>query len=121
MLLIIDLQPSDPTCIYSTLKFVEDQARRIGIQTPCITFDQPLWYKAIAIIQEKKLNVVCRLGGFHLLMSFLGSIGCLMSGSGIEELLEQVYASNVIHHIVSGKAYARALRGHMLIHGKAIA
>ena len=116
MLPIIDLQPSDPTCIYSILKFVEDQARRIGIQTPCITFDQPLWYKAIAIIQENNLNIVCRLGGFHLLMSILGSIGFLMSGSGIEELLEQVYASNVIHHIISGKAYARALRGHMLIH-----
>ena len=62
------------------------------------------------------MDIVCRLGGFHLLMSFLGSIGHLMGGSGIEELLEQIYAANVIHHVLSGKAYARALRGHLLVH-----
>ena len=38
-----------------------------------------------------------------------------MGGSGIEELLEQIYASNVIHHILSGKAFSRALRGHLLV------
>ena len=113
---MIDLSPSDPTCIYSTLLFVSDQARNLGIKTPCLTFDQPLWFKATAIIEEKHLDIVCRLGGFHLLMSFLGSVGHLMGGSGLEELLEEVYAPNVIRHIVSGKAFARALRGHMLIH-----
>ena len=56
------------------------------------------------------------LGGFHTLMSFLGSIGHVMSGSGIDEVLEQVFATNVVPHILSGKAFARAVRGHMLIH-----
>ena len=62
------------------------------------------------------MNVVCRLGGFHLLMSFLGSIGQLMGGSGMDQLLEQIYAGNVIHHILSGKAFSRALHGHLLVH-----
>ena len=96
---------------------VSGQARTLGIKTLCLTFDQPLWFKAIAIIQEKNLDVICRLGGFHLLMSFLGSVGHLMGGSGLEEVLQEVYAPNVVAHIVSGKAFARALRGHMLIHG----
>ena len=56
------------------------------------------------------------MGGFHLLMSFLGSVGHVMSGTGIENMLEELYASNVTQHILSGKAYARALRGHFLIH-----
>ena len=116
MLPIIDLNPSNPTCLYSTLRFVESQAKALGIKTPCITFDQPLWYKAVGIIENENLNIVCRLGGFHLLMSFIGSIGHVMAGSGIEDALETVYASNVIHHILSGKEYARAVRGHMLIH-----
>ena len=92
MLPMIDLSPSDPTCIYSTLLFVRDQATALGIRTPCLTFDQPLWFKANAITEEKKLDVICRLGGFHLLMSFLGSVGHLMGGSGLEELLHEVYA-----------------------------
>ena len=40
---IIDLPPTDPTCIYSTLLFIVSQAQKLNIDTPCITFDQPLW------------------------------------------------------------------------------
>lgn len=60
-------------------------------------------------------NVVIRLGGFHTIMSFLGTIGELMGGSGIEEALQIVYAENTIPHMLTGKAYSRALRGHFLI------
>ena len=79
------------------------------------SFDQPLWYKTIEIIQGKKLNVASRLGGFHLLMSFLGSIDILMNWSGIEQLLGDMYTTNVIQHILSGKAYAQALCGQILV------
>ena len=70
MLPLIDLQPSDPTCIYSTLLFIKEQASNMNIKTPCVTFDQPLWAKATSIIAEKNLDIVFRLGGFHLLLSF---------------------------------------------------
>ena len=75
---IININPSDEHCIYSTLRFVEKQALQLNIETPCITFDQPLWLKAIEIVISTSMNMVCRLGGFHTLMSFLGSIGTLM-------------------------------------------
>ena len=60
-------------------------------------------------------QIVLKLGGFHALMSFLGSIGHLMSGLGLNDVLEVAYASNTIPHIMSGKAIARAVRGHTLI------
>ena len=85
MLPIIDLQPTNLNCIYSTLLFIRSQADKLSIKTPVVTFDQPLWYKASGIIANKGLNIVCRLGGFHTLMSFMGSIGYMMSGSGLEE------------------------------------
>ena len=31
------------------------------------------------IIEEEQLPIVCRLGGFHTFMSFLGSVGVLMN------------------------------------------
>ena len=37
-----------------------------------------------------------------------------MGGSGLEEVLTEVYAENSILHIISGKAYARAVRGYIL-------
>ena len=47
-------------------------------------------------------------------MSFLSSIGAITKGSGLEDLLAQVYAENCITHI-SGKAVSRAIRGHLLV------
>lgn len=49
------------------------------------------------------------------MMSYLGSIGHLMSGSGLQELLEVVYAPNSVVHMMSGKAVSRAVRGHLLV------
>ena len=80
----INFLPNDETCIFSTLLFVIEQARKQNIQTACITFDQPLWQKATGIIKEQNLDIVCRLGEFHTLMSYLGSIGNMMKGSGLE-------------------------------------
>ena len=81
-------------CIYSTLLFIQEQAKILNIVTPCITFDQLFWLKAVEIAKSKSINVVCRLGGFHLLISFMGRIGKVMECSGISELFEVVYSSD---------------------------
>ena len=65
LLPIIDLNPSNKSCIYSTLLYIKEQAAHLNIITPCITFDQPLWLKAVGIIEAKQMGIVCRLGGFH--------------------------------------------------------
>ena len=77
---IIDLNLSDETCIYSTLLFVIEEATKVNILLPRITFDQPLWEKSTSIIKEKNLQMVCWLDGFHILMSFLGSKVNLTNG-----------------------------------------
>lgn len=87
---IIDMNPSDSTCIYSTLMFVSEHARRHGV-TPIITFDQPLWWKALMIVESEPMGsdlkgIILRLGGFHTEMSFLGCIGHLMASSGLQEI-----------------------------------
>ena len=116
MLPLIDLNPNVLTCIFSTLLHVIDLAFKMNIPTPSITFDQPLWVKAIEIVQTKKLTIVVRLGGFHCLMSFTGSIGMYMEGSGIEKLLVQVYSGkSVVSHMIIGKALSRELRGLYLV------
>ena len=46
MLPIVDLKPSDESCIYSTLLYVIEQTSRLNQQAmPCVTFDQPLYIK----------------------------------------------------------------------------
>lgn len=84
------------------------------METPSITFDQPLWLKATGIIEEANLKIVCRLGGFHTMMSFLGSLGGMMRGSGLEDLFNEVYAEHSVPQLMSGKAVSCALCAHFL-------
>ena len=88
-------------------------------QRPAIvTFDYPIWIKAVDIVLENKLPIIVRLSGFHELKSYLGSIGNVMSGSGLEELVKLVYpctADVTATHIMDGSAYYKALRFHFLV------
>lgn len=116
---MIDLNPSDMSCIYSTLVFICNHAKKYST-VPVVTFDQPLWWKAAMLLENETTDsdvrqVVLKLGGFHIEMSFLGCIGSLMAESGITEALKTIYAENVIQHILSGKAVQRAVRAHQLL------
>ena len=75
-----------------------------NISTPCITLDQPLYIKAIDI-SKMAMNVVIRDGGFYTIMNFLGAVGHLMKGSGIEEVLGLVFGASTVEHVLSGKVY----------------
>lgn len=115
---MIDMNPNDLTCINSTLHFVSKEAKTHSF-TPILTFDQPLYWKAMHIVELEPMDsplksVILRLGGFHLEMSFAGCIGHMMDGSGLSELLESVYAPNTVSHMLNGKAIARAVRGYFL-------
>ena len=46
-------------------------------------------------------------------MRLLGAICNIMAGSGLQEVLEYVYATNIVDHMLSRKAIVRALRGHI--------
>ena len=114
---IINLNPSDESCIYSTLLFVEQQAKQLNVPSRCITFDQPLFIKAFEISKawtSKDINIVIRFGGLHLLMLFIGGTGTIMEGCGLAETMETIYAPNSVVHMLEDKAYVRALRCHLL-------
>ena len=43
-------------------------------------------------------------------MNFYGSVGYIMAGSGIQSLLELIYAEHTVPHIFFAKAFTRATR-----------
>ena len=114
LLSIINLHATDLSALYSLLLFVTEQCKILNIDMPCVTFDQQLYVKAFEIVSSMKMRIFVCLGGFHQLMSFLGSIGKVMEGSGLGTALETVYTPVTVSHMFSGKAYARAVRGHLL-------
>jgi len=117
----INAPPNDYDTIFTALLTGVEESKSLNQVTCLVTFDQPLYLKARDILASRPAdpalsNVVLRLGGFHLLMSFMGAIGYIMQGSGLTELFNTIYASNAIEKIMSGHAYARAVRAHMLAH-----
>ena len=116
---MIELTPSDPTCVRSTLEYIVNHASRYNT-TPVITFDLQLWWTAYMVIKAKPREsplrqIILILGGFPTEMSFLGFIGSLMAGTGLKEVMFQVYAEGSVDHMLSGKAVARAVSAHLLV------
>lgn len=116
----VNMDPGNLNTIYTALLFAAEKCKHY--KKPCIvTFDQPLFQKAVDIVtasNESNIvsSVIVRLGGFHTLMSFMGSVGNIMAGSGLEQLWSTVYAQNTVPHLMSGHAYSRALRAHFLVY-----
>jgi len=56
-------------------------------------------------------NVNLRLGGMHLLLGYVGSVGTLMHGTGLTEIMESAFSG--VSKMLSGKKFppnVRALR-----------
>ena len=64
--------------LYSKMCFIEQPSSLLNLKTACVTFDQPLWLKAVEIAMTMNLNVTCPFGAFHTIMSLVGSIGTII-------------------------------------------
>lgn len=116
----LNAPPGNPVTIYSVLI---DSVQRRGHKQRCsfVTFDQALYCKATEIVatcnsDSPLSSVIVRLGGFHLLMSYMGAIGYIMDGSGLQDGLSTIYARQSTEKMLTGHAYSRAVRGHILVH-----
>lgn len=114
----INAPPSDYNTLYTALENASRIVFKEGMKTCFITFDQPLYIKARDIVGATIFNqilIVVRLGGFHLLMSFMGCIGQIMGGSGLKSILSLIFAEGSVDKILNGHSYARAVRAHILL------
>ena len=53
--------------------------------------------------------MVIRLGGFHILMNYLGTIGKMIAGSAVDELLVE---SGLYSETTTTKQYNRGVQAH---------
>ena len=112
----IYLDPSNHSTLYTALIYAQRESSRYNRNYCIVTFDQPLFIKSVDIIaaSPESSNIIPRLGGFHLLMSFIAATGFIMAGSGLEQLWQTIYGSDGVTHMLDGHAYSRALRLHTL-------
>lgn len=113
---------TDLNTIYTVLSYSKNKCKDFDQKKIFVTFDQSLYIKAREIVAnyeksptENLNSIIVRLGGFHLLMSFMGCIGHVMSGSGLSTILSKIYAKKTVEKILEGHMYNRSVRAFTLI------
>ncbi|CAG9823189.1 unnamed protein product [Phaedon cochleariae] len=91
----------------------------LGYKYISLTADQQLYCKLLELrwsSPEFKERIILRMGGLHIAMNFLHTIGQHMAGSGLSEIwLESgILAEGSATKVLEGKAYAKAMRAHKL-------
>ena len=109
---IIDGDPNDHSTIYTALlRCIEKEKPNISV----ITFDLPLWLKSVDIILSRNLPIIPRIGGFHLLKSFLGTFGAIFADSGLRDIVQLIYPDEIdADSINNGNSYDKAIRAHLM-------
>ena len=108
---LIDMTPSDPATIMTAMMEAQKLTKRTGQTFKIMTEDQQLYRVMINVLwayPEMFTNFIPRLGGMHLLMSFVGSVGTLMAGSGLEEVLKSVFGG--VSRMLTGKTFPQNIR-----------
>lgn len=59
-LTMVDLNPNDPSCVYSALLYIIKQSKKQNLHTTVVTFDQSLYLKAHLVEKAENIQVVCR-------------------------------------------------------------
>jgi hypothetical protein len=102
-----------------TLNTVVKKCMHVAIvleqQYTIITVDQALYCKLVELkwaIPEYREKLVVQLGGLHISMCFLKTIGDRMKGSG---LVDSWIENGLLRpNAANGKAYKRAMRAHKI-------
>ena len=109
--------PTNPDVVKEALKICMKSSEKLGLKHTVVRQDQ-------AINTQRKentdnfTNLILRLGGFHLLMNYLGAVGKFMSGSGLSDILVQskVMLEGTVNKVLSGKGYYQAINADMRMH-----
>lgn len=113
---LIDMTPSDPdtmmTALHEAKRLTEERAQKYAI----FTSDQQLYKVAVDVkwaYPNEFADVIIRLGGMHMLMSFVGAVGTLMEGTGLAEIIESTFAG--VNKMLSGKKFPQNVRAMRLV------
>ena len=91
---LIDMSPADPSTMMTALVEANRLTSEAGQEFTIFTCDQQLYrvsFQVIWVYPEQFSNVVLRLGGMHMLMSFVSAVGSQMGESGLAEVMNAGY------------------------------
>ncbi len=112
---LIDMTPSDPTTMKTTILEARRLTEKAGQVATIFTADLQLFCVGLNVKwADPELfgeNFILRLEGMHFLMSYVGAVGVLMAGSGLEKVMKAAFGG--VTKMLTGKNFpqnTRALR-----------
>ena len=110
---IIDSNPND----YSTINTALLRCIQLEkLSYVVITFDLLIWSNAVDLILSQRMPIISRLGGFHLLKSYVATFGVIFADSGLHDIIKLIYVGELTaDSILNGNSYDKANRMHFLI------
>ena len=110
---MLDMIPSETDSIKTTTVQAQELTTLTGQGWTLVIFknDQELHKVAVHIKwvdRDLFSNFIPRLGRMHLLMSFVGEVGVLMAGSGLQELLQSTFAG--VRKMLNGNKFPQNVR-----------
>ena len=113
---LIDMIPSHPDTIKTALCEAIRITKKAGQEWTVFTNDQQLYKVAVQLTWSHTPlfdEVLPRLGGMHFLMSFVGAVGTLMAGSGLDVVLNSSFAG--VKRMLSGHKFPQNVRALRLV------
>ncbi len=110
---LIDMPPAEYDIVLTSMLKVKRLSELAGQSFTLLTFDQQLYRYAVEIqwaLPEvfPPSSFIVRLGGMHLLMSFIGSVGNLMTETGLADILSSAFGG--VHKMLIGKKFPMCMR-----------
>ena len=100
------MMPSDPSAILTAMCEAQKETKRRGQMFTVLTADQQLYCVIVHVkwAYPKLFEILIpRLGGMHMLMSFVGCVGTLMADTGLKEVMESAFGG--MTKLLSGKNF----------------
>ena len=113
---LIDAPPSHPDTVLTSLLYMKKSLSELGMSYANLSIDMQLYMVAQQVKwwdPTRFEDVIVRPGAMHIIMSFLGCIGTLMKGSGLDVLVGAAFGG--MTGIMNGKAWVRAMRAFRMV------
>ncbi len=107
----LDMVPAEPDTMKTAMVEAQHLTLLTGQEWTIFTNDQQLYQMAVNItwVDQSMFSMfVPSLGGIHMMMSFVGAVGTLMRGSGLEDILKSTFAG--VPKLLSGKKFPQHVR-----------
>ena len=103
---IIDSNPNDYSTINTALfRCIQLEKTNYAV----ITFDLPIWSKAVDLILILWMPIIPRPDGFHLLKSYLATFGVIFADSGLHDIIKFIFEDELTaDSIFNGNSYDKA-------------